>query len=152
MSFTHPQRIRGFLAIAFALATVVFIAQPARADFTPPNTPKLTKSVEITAETGAVKGFYDEANGAIHVLGTNTLTTYDAVTLAVRTSSTLNILDGDTFWEYGNGFDPEHSIIFATTIHNGTSTLQGIQYFPGDPEDTSDDSYSNSDLNIPAYR
>jgi hypothetical protein len=144
MSTTHPQRIRWVLAIAFALSTLVFIAQPARADFTPPNTPKLTKSVEITAPTGAVKAFYDSTNDVIHVLGTDTLTTYDANTLEVKASMVLS--SGETLSQFGNAFDPEHSIIFATLQNSSGSHLEAWEYLPADG------TYALSDVNIPAYR
>lgn len=138
--------MRSMLAIAFAFATIVFIAQPARADFTPPNTPKLTKSVEITAPTGAVSSFFDDANDVIHVIGTDTLTTYDAVTLEIKAFSTLNSEAGESFWEYGNGFDPEHATVFATKLDGVGASLQGWQYLPVDG------TYALSDMNIPAYR
>jgi hypothetical protein len=132
------------MAIAFALATVVFVAQPARADFTPPNTPKLTKSVEVTAETGATKAFYDSANGVIHVVGTDTLTTYDATTLEVTASSVLS--PGDTYSSDGMAFDPEHSTLFVTQHSGANTTLEALQYLPADHQ------YSIADVNIPPYR
>lgn len=144
MSSTHPQRMRGILAIAFALATIVLIAQPARADFTPPNMPKLTKSVEITAPTGAVTSFFDNENGVVHVIGAKTLTTYNATTLAVVASLSLNIDNDEFFRTDGNAFDPEHSMIFATVEFEGVKKLMGYQYTPGEPE------YPGFDINIPS--
>lgn len=143
MSITLPRRIRGILAIAFALTTVVFVTQPAQADFTPPNTPKLTKSVEVTAETGAVRSFYDGTNDVIHVLGTSTLTTYDANTLEVKASATLNSIDNETFLQTGNTFAEERSMIFATKQGDGGTQLQAWEYMPADGN------YGLYDINIP---
>ncbi|MFT4049866.1 MAG: HtaA domain-containing protein [Solirubrobacterales bacterium] len=80
--------------------------------FDDPGTAKFSEVGEHDLGGGPIKIFHDRTHHIVHVLEATTLTAYDADTFEQLDQVTLPD-DGSFFWQFGNGFDPEHSTVFA---------------------------------------